>query len=437
VKISTVFLPLFILFLLSTARITWSPIDVEWAAVQAARTGSVVVDHGLFTGKATLLGLFAGGLLFAPMFGNPLKLLGLFPCMLYVMAVASVAWSFSPPATLFTALQLTLVIGYPVLACRILGYQRTLRTVWLVSAAIILASIALSLVHDPHTMMGGLHEGLWRGLFGHKNAFGPFLVIHILLTLFARREMGMPRLLMWPTLLIDAGTLGMAESVTAVLAGASGLLAGVVALPIRHRGLRMIVRWGCIAAIGAFVVLVAGGSDIVLQAFGRDATMSNRTILWDTALDFANLHRLGTGYGTGGGSQVVTALQERTTSHVALGVQSGYLNLALELGWGAVALFALWMLTLLLAQVVSSRLGGTSAFFAALIVQHAVESIGESSGCIYPSWGLAMLFIVMIGSRMTRQQALPLFGGAEAPPAGRGWTKGQKGRPGPTAAFLF
>lgn len=390
----TLLLPAYLLFLLLAARLVWSTVDAEVASFTFQGT-----DSGFLTGKIAVILVIA---LLAPFLlavRKPIQTLGVFPCILYCLAAASVAWTYDIGTTLYALVLLTCVFGYALAMHVFWGSERALAIIWLFASAVVLASIALAVIGDPHALMGGRHEGAWRGLFAHKNAFGPFLVIHLVLTLFGRRYLRLPLVIALFIAVVDGAALYFTRSGTAIIAAVASIAAGLVFIPIRHRALRILWRMGAASVVLIMVLAVLLNVDAVLGLLGRDSTMTGRSALWAQAYDMTFRHWLGTGYGTGGGTQVAIELQKITKRYDALGVQSGYLNLALELGWVAVGLLVVWLVSSIAKSFLSMRATPAHALFVALAVQHLISSYSESFGGIFPSWSLTVLVTAMIAMR--------------------------------------
>lgn len=394
VKISTTYIPVFLFILLFFSGITWSPVDSQ---VVADAGGDVAIT--LFNGKGGLIAALVLTVLYLPMLRSPLRALGIVMSLFYCLAMVSVLWTANTGTTLFAMANLSVLLFSTMLANAMLGFTRTLRLVWLFGTALILVSVALAVIGDPHAMMGGLHVGRWRGLFAHKNSFGQFLAVNLLITAFGRSSLKLPGFLVYPMLLVDAVALVMANSATADIAVAGGLVGGIALLPIPNGGLRALWRLSAVSAACLLGVVLLLQPDIVNSAVGRDASMSNRGYMWQAAMPMTFQRTLGNGYGTGGGSQVAVELQKRMHRTTALSVQSGFLNAALELGWIAVILYLLWAGGALVSALLSRRAAPAQTVLVALLVLHMIESISEVNGCFGPSWLLLMAMIPMVEVR--------------------------------------
>jgi len=299
VTISTTYVPVFLFVLFVFSGLTWSAADSQMVADAGGDTAI-----GLFSGKAGLLAGLALTGLYLPVLGNPLRALGAAVCVFWLLAFASVAWASTVGTVLFAVANLTLLLVATMLAHRLLGFQRALRLVWLTGTALILLSVALAVIGDPHALMGGMHAGRWRGVFAHKNSFGPFLAVNLLVAVFGQSSLKLPPALVAAMVVVDLAALFFTNSATADIAAAAGLIAGIALLPIPNRAVRGLWRGGSVA-----VACLLGGALLLQPAvtgelLGRDATMSGRAAMWAQAMPMTVERPLGTGYGTGGGAQV-------------------------------------------------------------------------------------------------------------------------------------
>ncbi|WP_176787172.1 O-antigen ligase family protein [Sphingomonas sp. NFR15] len=384
--------------------VTWS---MEDSQVVADAGGDPAI--GVFSGKAGLLAGLALVGVYLPALRDPPRSLGAALCLFWLLAFASVLWAGTVGTVLFAITHLTLLLAAAMLAHRLLGFARALRLVWLVSAALILLSVALAATGDPHAVMGGTHAGRWRGLFAHKNSFAPFLAVNLLIALFAQASLKLPVVLVVAMVAVDLVALFFANSATADIAAAAGIAAGIALLPIRNRAVRTLWRIGAIAVacvLGGVLLLQPG---VTGEALGRDTTMSGRAAMWAQAMPLTVERPLGTGYGSGGGSRVSIELQKRMHRAINLSVQSGYLNLALELGWGAVVLFALWAGGGMLSVLFSRRASSAQTLLAALLAAMIVESVSEVNACFAPGWLLLVTMLPMIEARRAMRPRLRLL----------------------------
>ncbi|WP_267388055.1 O-antigen ligase family protein [Sphingomonas sp. GC_Shp_3] len=401
-KISTTFIPVFLFILLLFSGVTWSLVDSQ----QMVDTGGAAAIN-VFNGKAGLIAGLVLVSLYLAYLRNPIRAMGAPLALFCVFAAASAAWASNPGTTLFALANLLLLLATVIIAHKLLGFAKMVRLVWLLSTVMILISVALALIDDRHALMGGLHTGRWRGIFAHKNAFGQFLAVNMLISAFGRRSLNFSGLTVSSVVLIDVVALVMADSATADIGVAAGLFGGIALLPIPNRALRNLWRYGAIAVaclLGAVLLLQP---EIVNNAVGRDPTMSSRGDLWQAAMPITFQRTLGSGYGTGGGLQVSIELQKRMNRTTALSVQSGFINTALELGWIAVLLYVVWAGAAVASALLDRNAAPTQTLLIALLALHMIESVSEVNGCFAASW---LLLIVMVPMIEVRLAGTPRFG---------------------------
>lgn len=277
------------------------------------------------------------------------------------LAMLSTAWSIDPVTTLHRAGDLLLCLLLPAVLMRGLGYEACLRVTWFTFAAILLLSVALAVAGNDYGLMGGVHAGLWRGLFDHKNSFGPFAGIVAIFSFLAPPAITRFTWLGRGVGAIALVALVLANSATAIVAIA---LAAVIMFQIylcqraRFSATKtFIVMSSCMAAGGA---IAAGVTTAALKMLDRNATLTGRTGLWEGALPYTWAHPLGFGYGLGGGEMVLNAARQSSKWYDAPSLHSGYITLAVDLGWPAVVMFAAFLFSrVTMVSGVSGVAGGS------------------------------------------------------------------------------
>lgn len=259
--------------------------------------------------------------------------------LLLTLCVASSMWSIAPVVTFreVAALGLTTVSAY--LFVTRLELAEILRAVslalLLVACASLVAGIATSAAMNPTS------DGL-RGVLQAKNMLGRFaatgLLIELALLTIGWRRPGaaLVRALVFTLTLVLSNSASAA--VVVVVIGAALALTWI-ASTARRGGflLIMLAAW-----IPAAVVLTLSGSalGVLLDLTGRDATLSNRTVIWDSVLAVSS-DRLLSGYGweafwvtPGSGREQVWAAVGGSIAHG----HNGLLDTALGIGLVGVVL---------------------------------------------------------------------------------------------------
>lgn len=211
--------------------------------------------------------------------------------------VVTLLWSVDPVTGARTLVFWSLAAGLAVAAGDGVPPARLARAVALLFGAVVAASLLLAVLVPgaSRTVYGG--ELVVRGLFPHKNQFGWFAAIGLLWTWTLRGAIG-PGLVRVLLPLLATG-LAVAGSGTAlvVAAAAGGYLLGLrVARTLFPDGGRAALALA-VAALAA-VALAAFVAPVVLDALGRDATLTGRTGVWRHYLGAAGSRPL-TGFGTG------------------------------------------------------------------------------------------------------------------------------------------
>lgn len=214
--------------------------------------------------------------------------------LLAALAPMSVAWSTLPMLTLRRS---ALVMASTWIAIY-LGERYTMdKFARLLAQTICLMMIATVVLYfvAPVYVMDVTHQGAWRGLSGHKNNFGEYMALSVVLLLLVRF-----RQLQWLRFVF----LGMACVLLFLSHSATSLVACalmVAAMPFwrvaRLEGKQRVP----IYIVGALIFLQAGyflarNTALLLQMVGRDPTFTGRTKLWALILTAIQKHPL-LGYG--------------------------------------------------------------------------------------------------------------------------------------------
>lgn len=266
-----------------------------------------------------------------------------------VLAVLSLFWSDAPGVSARAGVQYMSHIVCALIAARIVD----IRTLTLGALAgiclVVLYSLAFGEYHyDP---IDG--EYSFVGAFASKNQLGFFSSLGIYFAfagLFILRERGFWRLFA----LLVAGLCGYAliasQSATSIIAVAA-TLAVMVALGVMFlfapSTRKALLLAALLLGLGlAFVGLNLGGLDVLLGAFGKDATLTGRTYLWSEGIAAAWQTPF---FGVGYQAYWVQGFSEaeRLWEEFYIGTRSGfhfhntYIEVLVELGLSGLALLLL------------------------------------------------------------------------------------------------
>lgn len=260
------------------------------------------------------------------------------------IAFASVVWADHPKqsfqhATLLGALWLAL----PMTMHR-LGAASAARAVLHLIAVVCVSSFLLAVFVPEigrHTGLEAVqysHAGRWRGIFGHKNALGPWAAYGAVIPFTHPRLLGGSRRCLWFAGTCAVACLVFSGSSTAFVMAAALLVVRGILLLLR-RGSPGLVAGATLGAGLAAAALLPIAADGILDLVGRDTTLSGRTVVWDLALRcFRDSPFVGHGFGSLGGADFLAQLRQ-TVGQAIPGPESGYMTLLLDLGLVGCVLF--------------------------------------------------------------------------------------------------
>lgn len=308
-----------------------------------------------------------------------------------LFAVITLAWSEDVTLTLRRGGSLGLTTAFAFWLALRFSSKQLFSLVIFTSMATVLLNFAIIQVdpslgiHQSYDEFASQHAGSWRGLFGHKNDFGRViaLMVSFLLLGFVFGIGGRYGRLMFLPLTAMAGLMIMnSDSSQAALLATSvpatmGLLLAMRQMSPTARSLLLLL------SIPVMVVSILSAQlifEYTLQALGRDATLTGRTVIWEgvlLALDGSSV----TGGGYGAGWSVVgprlTALTGIEVGHA----HNGFLDLAVDVGFvglGITLLFMLWLGTMAFANLMRGTRPEVSALALTVVLFSFVGNVAGS-----------------------------------------------------------
>jgi exopolysaccharide production protein ExoQ len=268
----------------------------------------------------------------------PLVIKGWPICLFTGLVILSNLWSQTPPATLNRTILFTGTTFFAFYLATRFSVKEQLQFLGWVMFVIILASFVMIVALPYYGIMGGSHAGAWRGIYVHKNGFGPLMalssIIFFLLVQTPFKNFKNP----WPFLVMCAVSvmcLAFSKSSSAMV---NVFIMGiaVVLLPILRLSYGVMVP--VIAAISSLGVALyiwwSSNSAVLFDVLGKDSSLTGRTDLWLYVIDKIKENPwLGYGYGAfwqgfDGPSAYVWLAQPFQAVHP----HSGYLDLLLDVG---------------------------------------------------------------------------------------------------------
>lgn len=320
------------------------------------------------------------------------------------LALASFAWSADPGATMRRGVAIAFTSLSGVLLAARFGWRDLARVTSSAYAILVVVSYFVGLFVPSLGRMHLLFPEAWRGLWSEKNTLGGEMVIAF--GLFAATAvLDRKRAALWSAFAIAAiGLVLLSTSKTSLLSLLVGAAAfGGVWLLQRGPVTAIVVSWvGVVGAAGAALVLSLE-PQLLLNALGKDATLTGRTQLWSAALRQAEIKPwLGWGYGAIWDNVDPFAPLAKITAEGgfrARHAHSAWVETRLGLGWAGVAALAMFMAQAWLRAIIAAfKLPGALLAVPFLMV-FTVISLTESLALQWNDlrWVLLVAFSVRVG----------------------------------------
>jgi O-antigen ligase len=383
-----------VLLLAFTAAMAVNPVDI-----QAHNRIAASVYAGTFSGNTARLVLGAYLLVRGPAAVFRLLSRSWLVWLVLLPLLASGLWSVDPARTAATTLDLALVIFCAATLAERLGAAGLIRALLLAGAAIVLVSCLGALSGSGFALMGAEHEGLWRGFFTHKNSFGAFAAMVLVLAVTLPTANNSWVRLGAVALCLLA--LWRAGSIAADIAAAVALIAAATHWAMgRVQRLAAVLGTLMLTALTALALALPTYLESLAVMLGRDGALSGRAGLWSAAWSLLQTRPFGAGYGTGGGALALEWMQQATGWAGARQPHNAYLALALDMGWiGLLAYVALLALTALLLAARPAR--PLDRAILALLALHATLGMAEASAGLYPTVTVFVLCCLFAASAET------------------------------------
>ena len=295
-------------------------------------------------------------LLYLPVYGLSFALLAMRPravikaglrnlpmMLLLILPIISILWSMSPSLSLRRAVALILSMGFVFLfATRFTPRQQIVAVGWVLGSTIVLSLIAAvawpSLAYMPD-------DGAMRGVFYNKNVFGWISAVLIIAGIAGRQD-DSPRMRQLGTAMLLLGWTGclLSTSMTSLFMALSAVgISQIVLMLIRRKGIsRLVLQLGIILSLVLLGLVFSNGMAPVLDALGRDATLTGRIPLWSLIdVEITKHPIVGYGYGAfwSSGNLAMWNIWE-AIGWQAPHAHSGYRDLLLGIGIVGLCVFA-------------------------------------------------------------------------------------------------
>lgn len=260
------------------------------------------------------------------------------------IAVASITWSEEPSYTIRTVIALIGTTLFGIYLGSRYSIQEQVRMLGWTYLFILVLSLLFIGGLPKYGIMGGVHSGAFRGIFTHKNIFGRFLALSMIIFLMFRTVL--PKNKAWIAQLCIGLVLILlpaVRSTTSMINTGILLIALLAYQTFRFRYILMVPAFLSLVTLSSVLyTLYTEYSSLVFSSLGKDASLTGRTDLWIYAWDMIE-KRFWLGYGWGAfwrGLDSPAGYIIRMAKWAVPNSHNGWIDLWLELGFVGVFAYA-------------------------------------------------------------------------------------------------
>ncbi len=255
--------------------------------------------------------------------------------LLVGIAVFSFVWSSLPKKTLTRGIAIvgTSLFGL-YLASRYTIKEQLKLLGWMYGIAVILSFLFIGAL-PQYGIMGGIHQGKWRGIYNHKNTLGKVIVPGIAVFLLLASSSKKYSWLFWMAFSLAFILLLRSGSTSSLLNGVTLIAASISFRVFRWQDNLMVPSTIAIGSFGAiFYVVVSVATEAILKALGKDTTLTGRGDMWPYIFEMIGQKPiLGYGYGAfWSGPDTPSFYIWRATGWTPPNSHNGFLDLWLQIG---------------------------------------------------------------------------------------------------------
>ncbi len=304
--------------------------------------------------------------------------------LLACLTLISALWSIDPGTSVRRGLAVVMTLAFGLWMAARYSWPDMIRLIAVMFAILAMGSAIAGAVFPSFGVMYEIHVGAWKGLWWEKNTLGAMMAwasLSFIATGFSAQSKTEQRI-WFGLVLLSASLVLLSTSRTALLA-LMICTAGPLAIAVTRRGFGFaaLAVFGGICGIAALIGVVLVGPAVILEALGRDATLTGRTDIWE-ALITSIAAKPWTGYGYGVFWSVdngpVFWLRQATAWDVPT-AHNAWLETALAIGLPGVGL-ALFVIGRGLFGAISRLFSGVETYWALpFLVAWAGISMSESN----------------------------------------------------------
>lgn len=255
----------------------------------------------------------------------------------------SALWSVFPLITLRRSVGLTGTTLLGIYLAVRYSLEEQLKLLAIMLGIVAIGSLLFALFLPSYGITSELHEGAWRGIFVHKNVLGLIMVLSSIVFILLNVRGGKYRLIKW-------FFLGLSLSLIMLSTSKTSLLLFVILLALLpfykslqwHFYIRVFIYCLLIVVVVGSITWLVENTKFVLNAIGRDATLTGRTDLWEAIMIMIKKRPLlGYGYNAfwhgveGKASAYVWQIAGWNVAHS----HNGFLEICLDIGLVGIAIF--------------------------------------------------------------------------------------------------
>lgn len=301
---------------------------------------------------------------------------------LSILCFVSFMWSVDAGLTQRRGFALVMTTLFGLLLASRFNWRELITLFAVVFVVLGVMSAVMSLAFPGIAVHHDIHVGAWKGIWWEKNTLGAMMAFGTTAALAASVCQPRHKMIWWGLAAFQAGLVLMSTSKTALLALVLAL-AGIAAIHLIRRGFGfsslILIGGGLVVFIVVLMFSIAPVA--ILEALGRDATLTGRTDIWLVLADQIRA-RPWTGYGYGAFWDGVYGpaywVRQRTQWPVPT-AHNGWLEIALGIGLPGIILMAMSLL-ISIVRAAGRLFRGPEVFWALIfLILVALISISESN----------------------------------------------------------
>jgi O-antigen ligase len=298
-----------------------------------------------------------------------------------LLSLLSCLWSVDAKQSLISAVTLLCFTFFAIYLAETFTFNGQLDLIMVTGVVAVTLSILLALFIPS---VGATSSG-WRGMFTHKQQCAASVTLFLVTALHWKPNRPIQKPLRFIYVLMCLLVIGMSQSRTGWLLTVLALVLSVALWGLQRFAAKdsLFLLLTAIPIAGGILYLLKLAATLILTSVGKDATLSERTVIWAAVWVAITQHPwLGYGYeafwrGLAGASKNVVLISGWNISQA----QSGYLDLWLQFGISGIVLLVL-MTGQAARNAISSFRGTDNSVFVrwcvVIIICNLAYNIGES-----------------------------------------------------------